>query len=87
MQRLAGEKASAQERLRWLWQGCVVALEIWDDEHAPSLSHSSVEIARETGTLSELALALSARAPMLVFCGDLTAAGSDGFRDSSRSRR
>ncbi len=41
-----------------------------------SLSHSSVEIARETGTLSELALALSARAPILVFCGDLAAAAA-----------
>jgi DNA-binding CsgD family transcriptional regulator len=76
VQRLAGEQASAQERLRWLWQGCVVALEIWDDEHAHALSHSSVEIARETGTLSELALALSARAPIQVFCGDLAAAGT-----------
>jgi DNA-binding CsgD family transcriptional regulator len=76
VQRLVGEKASAKERLRWLWQGCVVALEIWDDEHARSLSHSSVEIARETGTLSELALALSARAPILVFCGDLAAAAA-----------
>jgi DNA-binding CsgD family transcriptional regulator len=74
VQRLAAEQASAQERLRWLWQGCVVALEIWDDEHAHSLSHSSVEIARETGTLSELALAQSARAPIQVFCGDLAAA-------------
>jgi DNA-binding CsgD family transcriptional regulator len=76
VQRLAGEKASPQERLRWLWQGCVVALEIWDDEHALALSHSSVEIARETGTLSELALALSARAPILVFCGKLDAAAA-----------
>jgi DNA-binding CsgD family transcriptional regulator len=76
VRRLSGDKASAQERLRWLWQGCVLALEIWDDEHAHSLSHSSVEIARETGTLSELALALSARAPVLVFCGDLAAAAT-----------
>jgi DNA-binding CsgD family transcriptional regulator len=76
VQRLSGEKASAKERLRWLWQGCVVALEIWDDEGARSLSRSSVEIARETGTLSELALALSARAPILVFCGDLDAAAA-----------
>jgi len=74
--RLSDEKASTKERLRWLWQGCVVALEIWDDEHAASLSHSSVEIARETGTLSELALALSARAPILVLCGDLVAASA-----------
>jgi DNA-binding CsgD family transcriptional regulator len=76
VQRLAGEQASAQERLRWLWQGCVVALEIWDDEHAHALSHSSVEIARKTGTLSELALALSARAPFQVFCGEVAAAGT-----------
>jgi DNA-binding CsgD family transcriptional regulator len=76
VQRLTGEKASAKERLRWLWQGCVLALEIWDDQHARALSRSSVEVARETGTLSELALALSARAPILVFCGELAAAAA-----------
>jgi DNA-binding CsgD family transcriptional regulator len=76
VQRLSGTDASAQERLRWLWQGCVIAFEIWDDEHASALSHSSVEIARTTGTLGELALALSARTPALVFCGDLATAAS-----------
>jgi DNA-binding CsgD family transcriptional regulator len=74
IRRLSGEKASAKERLRWLWQGCVLALEIWDDEHALSLSRSGVQIARETGTLAELALALSAHTPVLVFCGDLSSA-------------
>jgi DNA-binding CsgD family transcriptional regulator len=74
VRRLSCEEA--KERLRWLWQGCVVALEIWDDEHAHSLSRSSVELARETGTLAELALALSARAPIQVFCGDLAAAAA-----------
>ncbi len=74
--RLSGNRASAKERLRWLWQGCILALEIWDDEHAFSLSRSSVQIARETGTLSELALALSAHTPILVFCGDLATAGA-----------
>jgi DNA-binding CsgD family transcriptional regulator len=74
VQRLSGEKVSAKDRLRWLWQGCVIAFEIWDDECASSLSRSSVEIARATGTLSELALALSARTPLLVLTGDLTAA-------------
>jgi DNA-binding CsgD family transcriptional regulator len=76
VKRLSGEKASAKERLRWLWQGCVIALELWDDEHASSLSGSSVKIARQTGTLGELALALSAHAPILVFCGDLAASAS-----------
>jgi DNA-binding CsgD family transcriptional regulator len=74
--RLAGDQASAQERLRWLWQGCVLAIEMWDDECAYVLSDRSVDIARETGTLSELALALSARTPVLVLCGELSAAAS-----------
>jgi ATP/maltotriose-dependent transcriptional regulator MalT len=76
LQKLSGETISPKERLRWLWQGCVIALEVWDDESAYSLSHHSVRIARETGTLSELALALSARTPVHVFCGELSAAAS-----------
>ncbi|MDQ4048523.1 MAG: AAA family ATPase, partial [Actinomycetota bacterium] len=75
LQKLSGE-ISPKERLRWLWQGGVIALELWDDESAYSLSQHSVRIARETGTLSELALALSARTPVLVFCGELSAAVS-----------
>jgi DNA-binding CsgD family transcriptional regulator len=62
--------------VRRLWLGSVVALELWDDECAYSLSRRSVETARRTGSLSELALALSARTPVLVFCGDLSAAAS-----------
>ena len=74
LHKLSGEEISPQERLRWLWLGCVVALELWDDESAYSLSHHSAEMARKTGTLSELALALSARTPVLVLCGELSAA-------------
>ncbi len=74
LDKLSGERVSPEERLRWLWQGCVVALEAWDDASAYVLSNRSVEIARETGTLSELALALSARTPVLVFCGEFSAA-------------
>jgi DNA-binding CsgD family transcriptional regulator len=76
LRKLSGDTISPEERLRWLWQGCVVALEVWDDESAYLLSHQSVRLARETGTLSELALALSARTPILVFCGELSAAAS-----------
>jgi ATP/maltotriose-dependent transcriptional regulator MalT len=76
LQKLSEEGVSPQERLRWLWQGCVVALELWDDETAYLLSYHSVQIARKTGTLSELALALSAHTPVLVLCGELSAAAS-----------
>lgn len=74
VRRLSGEEASARARLRW--QGCLVALEIWDDEHARSLSDSSVEIARQRGMLSELALALAVHAPILMLCGDLAGAAA-----------
>jgi DNA-binding CsgD family transcriptional regulator len=73
---LTGDEAAHAEHVRRLWLGSVVALELWDDECAYSLSRRSVETARRTGSLSELALALSARTPVLVFCGDLSAAAS-----------
>ena len=76
LEKLSGERVSSQERLRWLWQGCVVALEAWDDTSAYFLSDRSVEVARETGRLSELALGLSARVPVLVFCGEFSTAAS-----------
>ena len=75
LERLAGDLAP-DERLRWLWQGCVVALEVWDDESAYSLSRHNVEAARKSGTLSELALALSAHTPVLVLCGELPGAAA-----------
>jgi DNA-binding CsgD family transcriptional regulator len=74
LRRLVSAEISPRERTRWLWQGCVVALELWDDEAAYVLSRHSVEAARESGALSELALALSAHTPVLVFTGDLAAA-------------
>jgi hypothetical protein len=74
--RAAVRGLSDNERLRWLWQGSVIALEIWDDESAYAHSQRGVELARETGRLSELALALSARTPVLVFCGDRVGAAA-----------
>jgi ATP/maltotriose-dependent transcriptional regulator MalT len=76
LRKLSGDETATDERLRWLWQGCILALELWDDDSASLLSDHSVRTARATGTLSELALALSARTPVLVFCGDLSAAAS-----------
>ena len=39
LQKLSGNKILPKERLRWLWLGCVIALELWDDESAYLLSH------------------------------------------------
>jgi DNA-binding CsgD family transcriptional regulator len=74
--RLRGDTGPTQDRPRWLWQGCVLALELWDDESAYLLSDRHLQVARRTGALSELALALSSRTPILAFCGELSAAAA-----------
>lgn len=62
------------EELRCLWLAGIAALDIWDDESWDVLSASHIEIARAAGVLTELPLALSSRAAMLLFAGELTAA-------------
>src|SRR6516165_749559 len=74
--RLRRDPGSATANLRWLWQGCVLALELWDDESADDLSGHHLRLARQTGALSELPLALGSRTPVLVFCGELAAAAA-----------
>jgi DNA-binding CsgD family transcriptional regulator len=67
---------SADEEMRWLWLATEAALHLWDDERWDLLSGRYVELARGAGALSELPLALSTRAYLLLFAGDLTAAAS-----------
>jgi len=65
---------SAEEELRWLWLASLAAIVVWDDEMWDTLSERHVRLARSSGALSEIPLALTSRALMLVFIGDLTAA-------------
>ena len=71
-----GREMPAAEQLRWLWLASVTALHLWDDQKWDALSSRHVELARGAGALSELPLALSSRAYMQVFAGELTAAAS-----------
>jgi DNA-binding CsgD family transcriptional regulator len=71
-----GSGMSVDEELRRLWLACVAAVHLWDDERWDVLSYRYVELARGAGALSELPLALSMRAYMLLFAGDLGAAAS-----------
>lgn len=67
---------SVDVQLRWLWLTTLAALHLWDDEPWQALSDSYVQLARRAGALSELPLALSTRAIMLLFVGDLNTATS-----------
>jgi DNA-binding CsgD family transcriptional regulator len=72
-----GVDMSVEEELHWLWPACVAAaIRVWDDDRWDVLSARHVQLARETGALSELPLALTSRAYMLLFAGDLSAAAS-----------
>ena len=59
---------------RFLWLAGIAALHIWDDENWDAVSKRHVELGRSVGALAELPLALSSRAVMLTFAGELTAA-------------
>ena len=67
---------SAEEELRWLWLGCVTTMRLWDAGRWDALSARHVQLARQSGALSELPLALISRSCLLVFAGDLPAAAA-----------
>jgi DNA-binding CsgD family transcriptional regulator len=71
-----GRDMTVDEELHWLWLACVVALYLWDDERWDALSARYVELARAAGSLTELPLALSQRAYLLIFAGELDAAAA-----------
>ena len=58
-------------------------MELWDDESWYVLSDRHLQIASNTGLLSDLPVVLTSRTFILVFCGDLAAAG--GLVDELRS--
>jgi DNA-binding CsgD family transcriptional regulator len=72
--RLQADCTAVDSELRWFWHGGVLSLELWNDQHAYLLSEHHTRVARSTGALSQLALALSAHTPVLVFRGELAAA-------------
>jgi DNA-binding CsgD family transcriptional regulator len=71
-----GGAMSVDEQLRRLWVSNEAALYLWDDERWDALSDRYVQLARTAGALSELPLALTMRAYMLLFAGDLSTATS-----------
>ena len=71
-----GQGFSPADELRWMWPASSAALHLWDDEQWLLLSSRYVSLARAAGALSEMPLALSTRAMVLLFTGDLGAATS-----------
>jgi DNA-binding CsgD family transcriptional regulator len=73
---LCDDDGAADERPLWQWHGTFIALELWDDESWSVLSERHLRSARTSGALSDLPVALTSRAFVLTFCGDLGGAGA-----------
>ncbi|MCX5280941.1 MULTISPECIES: LuxR family transcriptional regulator [unclassified Streptomyces] len=71
-----GAGMTNEEELRWMWLAAITAIRLWDDIIWDQLSIRYLQLARETGALSELPLALTQRAYTLLFAGDLPAAAA-----------
>jgi DNA-binding CsgD family transcriptional regulator len=71
-----GSDIPADQQMRWLAFATIAALHVWDDERWEVLTERYVQLARELGALTELPLALTSRALVLLFAGELTAAAS-----------
>ncbi|MEY2475515.1 MAG: hypothetical protein QOG87_830 [Actinomycetota bacterium] len=69
-----GGNMPVNEQLRWKWLAAIASVHLWEDVRWQAISESHVQIARETGALGELPLALSQRVYGHLFAGELTAA-------------
>jgi DNA-binding CsgD family transcriptional regulator len=66
----------AEQELRWLSLAFAAALDMWDEDGWDLLTGKYVRLARDLGALKELPSSLGARAFMLLFAGELTAAAA-----------
>jgi DNA-binding CsgD family transcriptional regulator/tetratricopeptide (TPR) repeat protein len=66
----AGDRASTEEVLRWGWLATVAAVAIWDHETCVAAAARAVQVARDTGALTVLAVALNILAQAVTMSGD-----------------
>jgi DNA-binding CsgD family transcriptional regulator len=62
--------------LRWLWLAGHAALDLWDDDSWQALAERQVRLARESGALAVLPIALNTRAGVHLAAGEFAAAWS-----------
>jgi DNA-binding CsgD family transcriptional regulator/tetratricopeptide (TPR) repeat protein len=67
---------SSEDELRWMWLAGHAAVDLWMDEEWTALANRHVQLARETGALNVLPIALSMRIAAYAFAGELAAAAS-----------
>ena len=71
-----GTDRSATEQMRWIWLATIASVQLWDDATWEALSERHTRIARKTGALGDLPLALTQRIYLHLLTGELDAATS-----------
>jgi len=71
-----GSDRSATEQMRWMWLATIASVQLWDDAGWEALSERHIRIARKTGALGDLPLALTQRIYLHLLTGELVAAAS-----------
>jgi DNA-binding CsgD family transcriptional regulator len=67
---------SGEEGLRWLWYASTTSLDLCEEEASEELANRFVQLARDSGSLATLPLALIGVIAVQIFAGDLNAAAS-----------
>jgi DNA-binding CsgD family transcriptional regulator len=70
----AGEAASREELLRWGWLATAGAVAVWDYDTCLAIASRGVELARESGALAFLAVAVNVLTQVVALGGDFEAA-------------
>jgi DNA-binding NarL/FixJ family response regulator len=70
----AGEGASVEEVLRWGWLATVAAVVVWDYESCVAVASRGVQLARDSGALTVLAVALNIMAQAVALGGEFRTA-------------
>ncbi|WP_019179861.1 helix-turn-helix transcriptional regulator [Microbacterium yannicii] len=76
LEELCENGPSTPETLRWLLFGSVLASELWDLDQWLAVATRHVAVVRETGTLTDLPLAIDALTTVQLFAGDLKGAAA-----------
>jgi DNA-binding CsgD family transcriptional regulator len=72
----AGKDVSTEEVLRWGWLATAAAVMVWDHETCLAVATRGVELAREAGALTVLAVSVNVNAQAAVLGGDFGRAAS-----------
>jgi DNA-binding CsgD family transcriptional regulator len=87
----AGSDVSIEEVLRWGWLATAAAVMVWDYETCLAVSARGVEVAREAGALTVLAVSANVMAQVVVLGGDFGRAAAliaeaDSVTDATGAR-